>query len=118
LRRRLILGATYLLLIVVIGLAVPFGATLSRRLTSDLGGRVEREAFAVAAAVAHHLPAALGGPLLRAAEVAYAQSMSDVLVVTAGLLVAGAVLMTLFLPARAPQVEQPAASIGTEVATA
>ena len=44
--------------------------------------------------------------------------MSDVLVVTAGLLVAGAVLMTLFLPARAPQVEQPAASIGTEVATA
>ena len=27
---------------------------------------------AVAAAVAHHLPAALGGPLLRAAEVAYA----------------------------------------------
>jgi two-component system, OmpR family, sensor kinase len=51
LRRRLILGATYLLLIVVIGLAVPFGATLSRRLTSDLGGRVEREAFAVAAAV-------------------------------------------------------------------
>jgi hypothetical protein len=44
--------------------------------------------------------------------------MSDVLVVTAGLLVAGAVLMALFLPARAPQAEQPAASISGEVATA
>ena len=50
-RRRLILGATYLLLTVVVGLAVPFGVTLSRRLTDELGGRVEREAFAVAAAV-------------------------------------------------------------------
>ena len=44
--------------------------------------------------------------------------MSDVLLVTAGLLVVGAVLMALFLPARAPQVEHPAASTGAEVATA
>jgi signal transduction histidine kinase len=49
--RRLILGAAYLLIVVVAGLAVPFGATLDRRLTQELGGRVEREAYAVAAAV-------------------------------------------------------------------
>jgi signal transduction histidine kinase len=49
--RRLILGATYLLVVVVVGLAVPFGATLGTRLTEELGGRVEREAFAVSAAV-------------------------------------------------------------------
>jgi signal transduction histidine kinase len=50
-RRRLILGASYLLLTVVVGLAVPFGVSLSGRLTGELGSRVEREAFAVAAAV-------------------------------------------------------------------
>ncbi len=49
-RRRLILGAAYLLLVVVVGLAVPFGATLRQRLVDELGGRVEREAFAVGAA--------------------------------------------------------------------
>jgi signal transduction histidine kinase len=56
-RRRLIFGALYLLLVVVVGLAVPFGATLSRRLTGELGGRVEREAFAVGAAVEDRLEA-------------------------------------------------------------
>jgi signal transduction histidine kinase len=49
-RRRLILGAAYLLLVVIVGLAVPFGATLRHRLIDELGGRVEREAFAVGAA--------------------------------------------------------------------
>ncbi len=56
---------------------------------------------AVAAAVAQRLPASLGGPLLRAAEEAYSQGMSEVLIVTAGLTVAGAILIALFLPARA-----------------
>jgi MFS transporter, DHA2 family, multidrug resistance protein len=60
---------------------------------------------AVAAAVARHLPATLGQQLLRAAETAYAQGMSEVLVATAGLLVVGAVLMALFLPGRATRVE-------------
>ena len=60
---------------------------------------------AVAAAVAHHLPAPLGERLLRLAETAYSQGMSDVLVATAGLLVVGAALMALFLPARATQLE-------------
>lgn len=50
-RRNLILGATYLLVVVIVGLSVPFAATLSRRLVGELGARVEREAFAVAAAV-------------------------------------------------------------------
>jgi signal transduction histidine kinase len=49
--RRLILGAAYLLVVVVVGLAVPFGATLGSRLTQELGGRVEQEAFSVASAV-------------------------------------------------------------------
>ena len=54
-RRRLILGSLYLLLVVVIGLVLPFGATLDRRLTDELGGRVEREAYTVGAAVEDRL---------------------------------------------------------------
>jgi len=73
---------------------------------------------AVAAAAARHLPAPLGDRLMLAANGAYAQGMSEVLMVTAGLLVVGAVLMALFLPARAPQVEQPASSRVVEVSTA
>ncbi len=44
--------------------------------------------------------------------------MSDVLLATAGLLVAGAVLMALFLPARAPHAEQAAGEIKAERVTA
>ena len=44
--------------------------------------------------------------------------MSDVLLVTAGLLVGGAVLMTLFLPARASHVEQPELVLGTKTVAA
>jgi signal transduction histidine kinase len=54
-RRRLILAAAYLLLVVIVGLAVPFGVTLARRLTQELGQRVEREAFTVGAAVEDRL---------------------------------------------------------------
>jgi hypothetical protein len=60
---------------------------------------------AVAAAVARHLPASLGERLLRSAETAYSQGMSEVLLVTAGLLVVGALSMALFLPARATHAE-------------
>jgi hypothetical protein len=73
---------------------------------------------AVAAAAARHLPAPLSDQLLFAVNGAYAQGMSDVLMATAGLLVVGAVLMTLFLPARAAQGQQRTASSATEVATA
>jgi hypothetical protein len=57
---------------------------------------------AVAAAVARHLPAPLAARLLRAAQDAYVLGMSDVLVVTAGMLLVGAVLMAIFMPAHAP----------------
>ena len=67
---------------------------------------------AVAAAVARHLPGTLGDRLLRSAETAYSQGMSDVLLETAGLLVVGAVLMALFLPARATVIE-PSAVVAT-----
>ena len=45
------LGATYLLVVVIVGLSVPFAATLRSRLVEELGGRVERESYAVGAAV-------------------------------------------------------------------
>jgi DHA2 family multidrug resistance protein-like MFS transporter len=110
-----------------LGVAV-MGSILNSAYQAHLSGQLDglpaavrsaaRISVAVAAAVAHHLPAPLGGPLLRAADVAYAQGMSDVLVVTAGLMVVGAALMALFLPARAPRVEQPNTSIGVEGAPA
>jgi signal transduction histidine kinase len=50
-RNRLMLGAAALLLVVISGLAIPFGITLGRQLTDQLGNRVEREANAVASAV-------------------------------------------------------------------
>jgi DHA2 family multidrug resistance protein-like MFS transporter len=56
--------------------------------------------IAAAVGVAHHLPAATGARVTGAAFVAYVQGLSTVLVVCAGLLVAGAALMLLFLPAR------------------
>jgi Na+/melibiose symporter-like transporter len=56
---------------------------------------------AVAAAVAHHLPSPIGANLLRAADLAYSLGMADVLLVTAGLTVAGALVMALFMPSRA-----------------
>jgi len=88
-RRRLIFGALYLLLAVVVGLAVPFGATLSRRLTDELGGRVEREAFAVAAAVEDRLESGDTTGLQPLAE-AFARQIGGRVLITnrAGLLLA------------------------------
>lgn len=62
-RRRLILGAAYVLLVVIVGLTVPFAQTLARRLTEELGGRVEREAFAVGAALEDELETGNTAPL-------------------------------------------------------
>ena len=56
---------------------------------------------AVAAALAQHIPGPAGEHLLRAAQDAYSQGMSEVMLVSAGMMIAGAVLMALFLPARA-----------------
>ncbi len=56
---------------------------------------------AVAAAVAQHLPGPIAAQLLRAAQESYVDGMSQVLVVTAGMMVVGSVLMAIFMPARA-----------------
>jgi MFS transporter, DHA2 family, multidrug resistance protein len=95
-----------------LGVAV-MGSILNNAYKSHLGGGVAglpasvrsaiESSVAVAAAVAHHLPAPLGGQVLRAAQDAYVLGMSDVLVVTADMMVAGALLMALFMPARAPK---------------
>ena len=61
---------------------------------------------AVAAAAAAHLPAPLAAALLRAAQEAYVHGMADVLHVTVGMLIAGAVLMAAFLPSR-PRAAEP-----------
>jgi signal transduction histidine kinase len=43
--------------VVIVGLAVPFGATLRSRLVAELGGRVEREAYAIGASLEDPLEA-------------------------------------------------------------
>jgi EmrB/QacA subfamily drug resistance transporter len=64
---------------------------------------------AVAGAIASHLPGAAGAQLLRAAQDAYVSGMSSVLLVTAAMLLVGAVLMAAFLPAHAPKAKAPQA---------
>ena len=56
---------------------------------------------AVAAAVAHHLPGPIAAQVLRAAREAYVNGMSEVLLVTAGMMLVGSVLMATFMPALA-----------------
>jgi EmrB/QacA subfamily drug resistance transporter len=97
-----------------LGVAV-MGSILNGSYQSHLTGQLDglpaaarsaaETSVAVAASVAHHLPPSLGNQLLRAAESAYSQGMSEVLLVTAGLLVVGALSMALFLPARAAHTE-------------
>jgi MFS transporter, DHA2 family, multidrug resistance protein len=104
-----------------LGVAI-MGSILNNAYQSHLGGGVAglpasvrsaiESSVAVAAAVAHRLPAPLGGQVLRTAQDAYVLGMSDVLVVTAAMMVAGAILMALFMPARAPR-----AAVGEMVAT-
>ncbi len=73
-------------------------------LPADVQTAVE-SSVAVAAAVAHRLPAPLGATVERAAREAYVNGMSEVLLVSAALMAIGAVLMALFLPARAAKRE-------------
>jgi hypothetical protein len=61
---------------------------------------VAQGSVAGAAVVAQHLPGPLAGPLVRAAHDAYASGMAEVLLVCTGLMVAGAILVALFLPSR------------------
>jgi DHA2 family multidrug resistance protein-like MFS transporter len=97
-----------------LGVAV-LGSILSGAYRSDLGGHVAglparaREvaegSVAGAAVVAQHLPAPLGRPLMSAAGHAYAQGMSSVMLVSAAVVLAGALLVALFLPSHAAAAE-------------
>lgn len=62
---------------------------------------------AAAVAVAHQLPAQAAAGMTHAAFNAYAQGMTEVLVVCAALMAVGAVLMLLFLPSRVASAEAP-----------
>ena len=53
-----------------------------------------------AAAVASHLPVAIGGALARAAADAYTQGLAEVMIISAGLVLLCAVLVAIFLPPR------------------
>jgi EmrB/QacA subfamily drug resistance transporter len=66
-----------------------------------------QSSVAVAAAIARHLPSPLGARVLRAAQESYSQGMSEVMLVSAAMMIAGAILMALFLPARAPKGASP-----------
>ena len=96
-----------------LGVAV-MGSMLNSAYQADLGGRIanlpaavrtaSESSVAVAAAIAQHLPFPLGAQLLRAAQEAYVNGISEVMLVTSGITAVGAVLMALFMPARPPVV--------------
>jgi len=78
-----------------------------------------QSSVAVAAAIARQLPSPIGARLLRAAQDAYSQGMSEVMLVSAAMMIAGAILMALFLPARAPHESPlPAEAAAREAAVA
>ena len=97
-----------------LGVAI-MGSVLNSAYQADLNSRLAglpaaiRTAadanVAVAAAVAQHLPAQVGAQVLRAAQVAYVGGMSEVMVVTAGMMLVGALLMAIFMPARPARAE-------------
>jgi DHA2 family multidrug resistance protein-like MFS transporter len=70
---------------------------------AGLPGSIQAAALksvAVAAAIAPRVPGPASSRLLRDAQEAYSQGMGEVLLVTAGLTVAGAAVMALLMPAR------------------
>ena len=101
-----------------LGVAV-MGSVLNNAYQAHLAGQLSglppalqssiSSSVAVAAAVAHHLPGPLGAQVLRAAQDAYVNGMSDVLVITAGMTVVGALFIAAFMPARAPKRPAPEA---------
>ncbi len=56
--------------------------------------------IAGAAAVASHLPSALAGPLTQAAHAAYVEGMTQVMLVSAGLMLVGVILIAIFMPSQ------------------
>jgi EmrB/QacA subfamily drug resistance transporter len=67
---------------------------------------VAQGSVAGAAAVASHLPPAVGGALIRAAREAYTQGMTEVMLVSAALMLTAAVLIAIFLPSRITMIER------------
>ncbi len=67
---------------------------------------VAEGSVAGASLIASHLPAPLGTGLLHAAHDAYATGMTDVLWVSAAVMVAGAILIAAFMPARTTAAQQ------------
>lgn len=74
-----------------------------------------RSGVAGAVVVAHHVPIQTAHALLHAAYAAYAQGMSDVLLLCAGLMAVGALLVLLFLPARSAPADSEDESSGVPV---
>lgn len=99
-----------------LGVAI-MGSILNSAYQSNLNGHLAGlpaavqsaadKGVAVAAAVAHLLPGGLGARLLREAQDAYVNGMSEVLVVTAAMMLGGAALMAIFMPARASAAATP-----------
>jgi hypothetical protein len=77
-----------------------------------------QSSVAVAAAIAHRLPAPMGANLLRAANEAYAQGMADVMMVTAGVALACALTMAVLLPSSAYGRAKPAESVDVRAESA
>ncbi len=92
-----------------LGVAV-MGSVLNSTYRGDLGAHLgvlptavrdaAEKSLAGATIVGHHLPAALAGPLVRAADAAYADGMSEVLLLTVAMAAATALVVALFMPAR------------------
>ena len=61
--------------------------------------------IAGAHAIAGHLPAPIGAAVARAANEAYTQGMAEVMLVSAGLVLATAIAVAVFLPARVSPIE-------------
>ena len=106
------------------GVAI-LGSILNSAYHSDLGQHLvalpvqaraaAQSSVAGAAAVAQHLPGPMARTLVHAAHDAYAQGMAEVLLVCSGLMVAGALLVLLLLPARAADAKGRSEAHGEEV---
>jgi MFS transporter, DHA2 family, multidrug resistance protein len=68
---------------------------------------VAESSLAAAAAVAHRLPEPAAGALIKTVNDAYASGMADVMLACAGAAIVAAVLVALFLPARATAAASP-----------
>ena len=109
------------------GVAV-LGSILNTAYRSELTGHlaglptavvnVAQGSLAGAAAVASRVPGPTGVSLFRAAEDAYAHGMSEVMLASAAITIAGAVLIAVFLPARATHSADQAQEEGSQAAAA